>query len=61
MKKTSTNVKNTTHVIQVVSVLIDTEITYAVVRWVLVAKIAIKKSTIVIQVPVRIWARAWTM
>lgn len=32
VKKTSMNVKKTTHVIQVASVLIDMEITYAVVR-----------------------------
>lgn len=61
VKKTSMNVRKTTHVIQVASVLIDTEITYAVVRWDLVVKIVIKKSMIVIQVPVRIWALAWTM
>lgn len=55
------NVKKTTHVIQAASVLIDTETTYAVARWDLAAKTVIKKSTIVIQVPVRIWALAWTM
>lgn len=61
VKKTSMNVKKATHVIQVASVLIDMEITYAVVRWDLVVKIVIKKSTIVIQAPVRIWALAWTV
>lgn len=59
MKKISMNVKKTTHVTRVASVLIDMEITYVIVLLDSVAKTVTKKSMNVTLVPVKTWGHAW--